>query len=186
MKKNLLLFGALAIYAGLFSQQNPSPTGKLVDIGGYRLHIDTRGKGTPTVVLIAGSQAFSLDWALIVAEISKFTQVCSYDRPSLGWSDPGPEPRTFDQDVYELHTLLQRAGIKPPYVMVGHSLGGIIARFYEKKYPQEVKGMVLIDATSEDGTLFINNKIVRLRDLSQHRDIPGIKDRPDSLTRVPP
>jgi pimeloyl-ACP methyl ester carboxylesterase len=81
-------------------------------------------------------------------------------------------PRTFDQDIYELHTLLQKAGVKPPYILVGHSLGGIIARLFEKKYPDEVKGLVLVDATSEDATLFMNGKIQRLRTLSQNRAFP--------------
>jgi pimeloyl-ACP methyl ester carboxylesterase len=149
------------------------------------LHIDIKGTGSPAVILIAGSQAFSFDWALVIPEISKVTQVCAYDRPALAWCDPGPMPRTLDQDVYELHTLLQNAGIKPPYILVGHSLGGIIARKFEKKYSHEVKALVLVDATSEDAVLFINNKVQRLRELSQNRPIPSIKTKLDTLTKVP-
>lgn len=169
----------------VFSQNSPLPSGRLVDIGGYKLHIDVKGKGSPAVIMIAGSQAFSFDWSLVMPEISKVTQVCTYDRPALAWSDPGPMPRTFEQDIYELHTLLQKAGIRPPYILVGHSLGGIIARLYEKKYHDEVKGLVLVDATSEDATLFMNGKIQRLRTLSQNRTIPPIKTRPDTLTKIP-
>jgi pimeloyl-ACP methyl ester carboxylesterase len=87
--------------------------------------------------------------------------------------------------VYELHELLQRAGVHPPYVLVGHSLGGIIARKFEMKYSGEVKGLVLVDATSENTTLFINNKIQRLRLLSQGRAIPAVKTQVDTFTKLP-
>jgi len=170
----------------VFSQNDPPPNGNLVDIGGYKLHIDIKGKGSPAVVMIAGSQAFSVDWSLVMPGISGITQVCTYDRPALAWSDPGPMPRTFDQDIYELHTLLHKSGVKPPYILVGHSLGGIIARLFEKKYPAEVKGLVLVDATSEDAVLFMNGKIQRLRTFSQNRTIPPVKTKPDTSTKIPP
>lgn len=168
----------------LISQQLP-PTGRLIDMGGFRMHIDIKGSGSPAVIMIAGSQAFSFDWALVVPDIAGITTVVTYDRPCLAWSDPGPMPRTLGQDVYELHTLLQKAGVKPPYVMVGHSLGAMIARFYEKRYPGEVAGMVLVDGTSENATLFINNQVQRLRLLSENRPVPDIKTAVDSLTKVP-
>jgi len=183
MKRSLLF--CLIIPLWVLSQNAPPSNGKLVDIGGYRLHIDIKGKGSPAVIMIAGSQAFSFDWSLVMPAISTITQVCTYDRPALAWSDPGPMPRTFQQDIYELHTLLQKAGVKPPYILVGHSLGGIIARLYEKRYPDEIKGLVLVDATSEDAKLFMNGKIERLRAFSQNRAIPPVKTKLDSSTRVP-
>jgi len=125
MKRCLL--SCLLIPLCLLSQDVPSPNGKLVDIGGYKLHIDIKGKGSPAVVMIAGSQAFSFDWSLVMPEIAKVTQVCTYDRPALAWSDPGPLPRTFEQDIYELHTLLQKSGIKPPYI------SGTFLRWYHCK-----------------------------------------------------
>jgi pimeloyl-ACP methyl ester carboxylesterase len=164
---------------------DPKPMGKLINIGGYRLHINAEGKGSPAVIFIAGSQAFSFDWALVVPEIAKITQTVTYDRPALAWSDPGPMPGSFEQDVYELHELLQKAGVQSPYILVGHSIGGFIARKFEKKYPGEVKGLVLVDATSENATLFINNKIQRLRLLSQHKKIPPVKALVDTFTKVP-
>ena len=183
MKRCLL--SCLLIPLCVLSQDVSSPNGKLVDIGGYKLHIDIKGQGSPVVVMIAGSQAFSFDWSLVMQGISGITQVCTYDRPALAWSDPGPMPRTFDQDIYELHTLLHKSGVKPPYILVGHSLGGIIARLFEKKYPTEVKGLVLVDATSEDAVLFMNGKIQRLRTFSQNRTIPPVKTKPDTSTNIP-
>lgn len=170
----------------IFAQSHdPKPTGKLVNIGNYNLHIDAKGKGSPAVIFIAGSRAFSFDFTLVSSEISKITEAVTYDRPALAWSDPGPMPRSFEQDVYELHTLLEEAGVRPPYILVGHSLGGIIARKLEKKYPNEVKGLVLVDATSENTTLFINNKIQRLRLLSENKEIPPVKTQVDTFTKVP-
>ena len=165
--------------------KDPKLTGELVDIGGYRLHIDVEGKGSPAVIFIAGATAFSFDWALVAPEISKTTQTVTYDRPALAWSDPGPMPRTLQQDVYELHTLFEKSNVKPPYILVGHSLGGMIARMFEKKYSEEVNGLVLVDGTSENATLSINNKIQRLRLLSQGRPLPPIKTSVDTFTKVP-
>jgi pimeloyl-ACP methyl ester carboxylesterase len=184
MKKNLLL---LLVLMKAFSVmgQTPTPTGKLMDIGGYRLHIDVHGTGSPAVIFIAGSQAFSFDWALVAPETAKVTTAVTYDRPALAWSDPGPMPRSLQQDVYELHVLLEKSGVKPPYVLVGHSLGGFIARLFEKKYPDEVKGLVEVDGTSEDVLLFINNKITRLRSLSQNRELPPLKTSVDTFTKIP-
>ena len=100
------------------------PPGKLVDIGGYQLHINCTGKGSPTVILEAGLGGDSRSWHEVQPEIAEFAQVCSYDRAGLGWSDPGPKPRTSQQIVKELHRLLAKADIQSPYVLVGHSFGG--------------------------------------------------------------
>ena len=185
MKALLFFIFFAAAQLSFVQTTGPEPTGKLIDIGGYRLHIDVKGKGSPAVIFIAGSQAFSFDWSLVAPSVAAITQTVTYDRPALAWSDPGPMPRTFEQDVYELHELLQRAGVHPPYVLVGHSLGGIIARKFEMKYSGEVKGLVLVDATSENTTLFINNKIQRLRLLSQGRAIPAVKTQVDTFTKLP-
>ena len=127
-----------------------SPPGKLVDIGGYRLHIQSAGTGQPTVILDAGMGASSIDWFLVQSEIAKFTRVCAYDRAGYGWSDAGPNPRTSQQIVNELHTLLETAKIPPPYILVGHSFGGINLRLYANQYPDEVAGIVLVDASHEE------------------------------------
>jgi pimeloyl-ACP methyl ester carboxylesterase len=185
MKTFLLLIFFVCTEFSFAQTNEPVPTGKLIDIGGYRLHIDVKGSRSPAVIFIAGSQAFSFDWALVAPEIAEVTTAVTYDRPALAWSDAGPMPRSFEQDVYELHLLLEKAGVNPPYILVGHSLGGIIARKFEKKYPGEVKGLVLVDATSEDALLFINNKIERLRLLSQNKEIPPVKMQVDTFTKIP-
>src|SRR6185503_1985905 len=148
------------------------PPGKMVDIGGYKLHINCSGKGGPTVVMIAGGGDFSFDWSLVQPKVAQFTRVCSYDRAGLAWSDPGPTPRTMRQDAYELHRLIEAAHIKAPYVLIGHSLGGLIARVYEEQYPDEVAGMVLVDPTHEDTVLIFQGKLVRVREGAKGISIP--------------
>ena len=123
--------------------------GKLVDIGDHRLHIYPTGEGNPTVVFESGGASWSLDWYLVQNEVAKFTSACSYDRAGFGWSDSGPNPRTSEQIVTELHALLKKAEIKKPYIMVGASFGGHTARLFAKTFPDEVAGIVLLDARHE-------------------------------------
>jgi pimeloyl-ACP methyl ester carboxylesterase len=125
------------------------PIGELINIGSHRLHIYPTGEGNPTVVLESGGASWSLDWNLVQTEVAKFTRVCSYDRAGVGWSDPGPKPRTSQQIVTELHTLLIKAEIRRPYILVGHSFGGHTARLFTKNYPDEVAGIILLDARHE-------------------------------------
>jgi pimeloyl-ACP methyl ester carboxylesterase len=160
----------------------PAPPGRLVDIGGYRLHLNCTGKNGPAVVLIAGAGDFSFDWGLVQPGVSRFARACSYDRAGLAWSDPGPTPRTMLQDAYELHALLRAAGVKPPYVLVGHSIGGLIARVYAEQYPREVAGMVLVDPTHEDTTLMYQGNLVRVRDGAKGVAIPP----PQTMRSGPP
>ncbi len=131
--------------------QYPSP-GQMVDVGGFRMHIHCQGDHDrgPTVVLDSGQAEPSLAWALVQPAVAEFARVCAFDRAGLGWSEPSPEPRSLANYVKEQHTLLARAGIEPPYVLVGHSAGGLYARVYAHKYPDEVAGMVLVDAGHED------------------------------------
>jgi pimeloyl-ACP methyl ester carboxylesterase len=160
----------------------PAAPGRFVDVGGYRLHLNCTGNKSPTVVLIAGAGDFSFDWGLVQPEVARFARVCSYDRPGSAWSDPGPTPRTMRQEVYELHTLLRAAGIKGPYVLVGHSIGGLIARVYAEQYPKEIGGMVLVDSTHEDTTLMYQGKLVRVRNGAKGLPIPA----PQTMLSSPP
>jgi pimeloyl-ACP methyl ester carboxylesterase len=152
---SLVLAGLLVL--GLISQaianavdaaRYPAP-GKLVDIGNYQLHINCTGAGSPTVILDAGLGGTSLDWSKVQPAVARFTRVCSYDRAGYGWSQTGPGPRTSQQIVTELHLLLAHAQINGPYVLVGHSAGGLNMRLYAYRFPTEVAGLVLLDATSE-------------------------------------
>ena len=126
------------------------PIGQMVDIGGYRLHINCQGAGSPTVIMEAGLGEPSLNWALVQPQVATNTRVCVYDRAGLGWSDKSPKPRTANVMVEELHTLLKNANIEGPYVMVGHSTGGMLVRLYAHTYPAEVVGMVQVDAQHEE------------------------------------
>ena len=128
----------------------PRIPGRMVDIGGYRLHTDCGGKGSPVVILENGLGDNFADWALVQPRVAKFTKVCSYDRAYDGFSDAGPIPVTMHQQVDELHKLLKAGQLRPPYIMVGHSYGGILARLYKSIYPSEVTGLVFVDATHED------------------------------------
>ncbi len=183
-KKLSILFGLLTLCFCLVETsivqvaQAPPPPGKLVDVGGWRLHLNCTGKGegkTPTVVLEAGSGDFSIDWGLVQPEIARFARICSYDRAGAGWSELGPRPRTMRQGVYELHTALQKAGEKGPYVLAGQSLGGLMIRVFASQYPKEVAGMILVDSTHEDAELMLNGKFQRMRELSQGRPLPPIR-----------
>ncbi|HKR00526.1 MAG TPA: alpha/beta fold hydrolase [Pyrinomonadaceae bacterium] len=130
------------------------PPGRLIDVGGYCLHIQCSerpegAKAAPTVVMDAGIGECSLGWSLVQPEIARFARVCTYDRAGLGWSDPAPTARTSRQIVKDLHALLYRAGVEPPYVMVGHSFGGLNVRLYASQFPEEVVGLVHVDSANE-------------------------------------
>jgi pimeloyl-ACP methyl ester carboxylesterase len=122
------------------------PPGEMVDVGGYRLHINCTGTGSPTVIIDAGLGDWSTGWGFVQPEVAKTTRVCTYDRAGWGWSDPGLLPRDAAQDAKELHTLLKNANIPGPYIMVGHSLGGLTVRVFVHDYASEVIGIVLIDS----------------------------------------
>jgi len=125
----------------------PAPPGRLIDVGGHRLHIHCAGTGVP-VVFESALGASSLTWRHVQALVSGFAKACAYDRAGFGWSDPGPLPRTAGRIASELHALLVAAEIPPPYVLVGHSFGGLTARLYAQRYPTEVCGLVLLDPAS--------------------------------------
>ncbi len=164
LKKVLLWAGLLAVslpvlgwlYQAIAARRDAvkyPPLGKLVDVGGYRLHLYEMGSGRrdgPTVIFESGLGCSCLDWCKVQPEVAKFAHAVSYDRAGLGWSDSSPNPRTSEQMVAELHTLLTNANVPRPYILVGHSFGGLTIRLYADTYPQEVVGMVFVDTSHED------------------------------------
>jgi pimeloyl-ACP methyl ester carboxylesterase len=148
-----LLFAACATYQFIANRADarrfPEP-GRLVDVGGFRLKLNCTGAGSPTVVLESGFGDVLPEWQSVQPGIAKFARVCSYDRAGYGGSDPGPMRRTSAQIAQELHSLLQNAEEKPPFVLVGHSFGGYDVRVFNGEFPSEVAGMILVDSVQED------------------------------------
>jgi pimeloyl-ACP methyl ester carboxylesterase len=161
-----------------------------VDIGGWRLHLNCTGErraGQPIVILEAGIGDFSVEWSLVQPGASRQARACSYDRAGDGWSELGPHPRTLRQIVHELHTLLERAGERPPHLMVGHSYGGWLVRTYQVTYPSEVGGMVLVDPGAADPwRLWKDGKVIRSSELVEDRPVPPVKtDTPLRVSDIP-
>src|SRR5262245_39508768 len=129
------------------------PPGQLVDIGGYALHLWCTGDGAPTVILDTGLGGSSASWGFVQPEVGRFTHVCSYDRAGMGYSDPGPSPRTARRIASELAELLARGGIAGPAVLVGASIAGFDVRVFASDYSERAAGLVLVDASHEDDAL---------------------------------
>ena len=168
----------------------PAP-GKLIDVGGWRLHLNCTGDarpGLPTVILEAGVGDFSVEWSLVQPLVAQSIRVCSYDRAGDGWSDLGPYPRTYHQIVYELHTLLNRASERSAFVLVGHSYGGWLVRLYQLTYPAEVAGLVLVEAGADDPLRMMpDGKLVRSSTLATGQPIPPTKSAgPLRIADIPP
>jgi pimeloyl-ACP methyl ester carboxylesterase len=150
-----LAFGAAACSSGSVtstSQHQPgSPgQGRLVDIGGRRLYLDCRGTGAPVVFLAGLGNSGETAWQRVSGELAQSTRAYAYDRAGLGRSDPGPTPASYQRAVDDLPALLRAGHVPGPYVLVGHSLGGLLARLYAHDHPAEVAGVVLVDATPVD------------------------------------
>lgn len=145
----MAVFLALGALAKARLRKQYPPIGAMIDIGGYRLHMHVEGEGSPTVVFDAGAGGIGLSWELVRPAIARVTRVVVYDRAGLGWSEPSPQPRDAYTMAVELHTMLTNAGIPGPYILVGHSLGGPVARQFAAKYPSEVAGLVMVDSAHE-------------------------------------
>ncbi len=128
-----------------------NPPGRLVSVAGGDIHLLCSGEGSPTVILDAGLGGSTLDWTLVQEQVARFTRVCSFDRPGYGWSEPRAGERTTRNIVRELEELLRTAEIPGPYVLVGHSFGGLNMRLFSTRNPGKVCGLVLVDASHEEG-----------------------------------
>jgi pimeloyl-ACP methyl ester carboxylesterase len=144
----LAVIGAIyQVVATQIDQRTYSPPGEMVDVNGHLMHINCMGEGSSTVILEAANLGMSAHWVRVQQQLAKSTRVCAYDRAGMGWSEAGPEPRDAKQISSELHTLLKGAGTEGPYVLVGHSYGGLYARMYAARYPKQVAGVVLVDSS---------------------------------------
>lgn len=192
------MLGATMILAGVMAAalaQRPGtpegpPPGQLIDIGGHVLHLHCTGPvgAGPTVIFESGGGAFSTDWKAIQALLGSHVRTCAYDRAGSGWSEAGPTPRTLRQEVFELHALLETAKVPGPYVLVGHSIGGLLVRLYAEKYATNVAGMVLVDPTHESGMLGVMKYggWVRLREKGTGRPLPEPRLGPGAKQPVDP
>ena len=163
VKKVLLFIAVVSITGFLYEQYSRSttyiqPVGELVDIGGYNLHYLKKGSGDTTVVFESGSDIGGhLPWFKVQNEVAKFATTISYDRAGLMWSQRGDKPRTGDAMAQELHLMLENSGAKKPYVLVGHSLAGLILRSFVNKYPDDVKSIILVDPSHPKQNMEYNN-----------------------------
>jgi pimeloyl-ACP methyl ester carboxylesterase len=148
MKKYPPSIWMIAIFTCLLVGCNRYATGSLdlkLDVGAHSLHLVCAGQGSPTVVLDTGSGETYESWQSIIDNIAQETRVCAYERAGYGQSESGPLPRDSSREAVELHTLLDKAGITGPYLLVGHSLGGLNMQVFAGKYPNQVAGMLLLD-----------------------------------------
>lgn len=182
-----------------FAEKFPAK-GQLVDVNGHKMHIYCTGEGDKTVILDVGNGRTSLDWSLVQPELSKTARVCIFDRAGYGWSDPATTPRTGKNIVEEQKKMLEAAGITGPYILVGHSGGGMYARIFAKYYPEDVEGIVLVDsaATSADtlpalqkATMMQTQQMKVMKLLSTFNILPvlgkigGEKAIPDFIKKLP-
>lgn len=154
----------------------PQPVGKMVDLGGHRLHFNCVGEGGSTVVIENGSDEFSFDWIAVQRALAKSHRVCTYDRAGYAWSDQGPKPRTFAQINLELHDALEKLGEHPPFILVGHGLGAPITRNYALTYSSQVAALVFVDGVSEDQRFEMWHRAVLMRDGAKGKNIPSPRE----------
>ena len=146
--------------SGIAGHASSNERQEMIDIGGRRLFLHCSGKpNSPTIILEAGSEATSESWARVQTKVSEFVYVCSYDRAGLGKSDSAGHEETIAENMADLHQLLGKAALTPPYILVGHSSGGIRIRRYQTQFKDEVLGMVLVDSAHEEQTWRFNDII---------------------------
>lgn len=176
----LVVIAVGAIYQAVASARDEKtykPADQMVDVDGIQMRLDCRGSGSPTVVLEAGAQSWSTHWALVQDEVAKFTRICSYDRAGHGWSEPVDEELNPQHAAEMLHALLEKGGEKPPYLIVGHSFGGVIIRAFTAQYPDEVVGMVFVDSSHDDQSQRIPQEITESPEAAQARKMLPITMR---------
>ncbi|AOZ94408.1 alpha/beta fold hydrolase [Paenibacillus crassostreae] len=144
------------------------PIGQMVQLDQHLIHANVTGQGKPTIILESGMGGCSLDWCQVQSELAEMATVISYDRAGFGWSTPSPTSPTCQQYVDDLHLLLTKIDRKPPFLLVGHSYGGMIMRLFAVTYPEEVIGLVLVDSTHENRYLHNPNNQARRQQHKQY------------------
>lgn len=176
----LVLLAALpgaALAAGpIDSLPAPPAPGRLIELGGFRLHLWCMGRGGPTVVIVPGAGEFSFDWALVQPQVATFARVCARDRGGEAWNDLGPAPRTKMQEAFNLRSALRAAGEPGPFVLVGHSAGGDVVRLFAADHPQDVAGMALVDSGTPEGMTNLNGRVGTTLSFSRGRPIPAPRE----------
>ena len=187
----MAFFAKMVVGVGLFgvgvclADETPKAPGKMVDLGGHRLHVNCVGRGGPTVVVENGLGDYSFDWVLVQTRVARFARICTYDRAGYAWSDPGPKPRTFAQLNLELRDALKKLGETGPFVLVGHSFGGPVVRNFAAAYPHDVAGLVLVEAAFEGQRVEIGGgKTTRLGDGAKGLPIPEPREEMMDSDRV--
>lgn len=182
---------ALLIRCPIYRAQTPPPPGKLVTVGGHKIHFLCSGASSPTVVVEVGLGDFSTDWSLVQSQVATFSRICVYDRAGYAWSEPGPMPRTYAQLNLELHEGLKALGERGPFILVGHSFGGPVVRHYPLIYPKEVGGIVLVDTVHEDQHIPMGPQHAgMIREFASGRPIPAprlqIREEEKTTKTAPP
>lgn len=152
MLRNLLLLGMFLSIAQVTQAQKTEktlPYGKLVDIGGYKLHMSATGSARETIIIEGGTGQWSIHWKEFQEKLAKKYRVITYDRAGYGWSDPSPYVRSVDQISEELNEMLMAAKIEGPYILLGHSFGGYVIKSFYKKYPEKVSQLIFAEAANE-------------------------------------
>ena len=130
----------------------------MVDLGGHRLHVNCKGKGSPIAVVETGLGDFSFDWILVQTKVASFTRICTYDRAGYAWSDPGPSRGHLPRSTWSCMMRSPNSGEHGPFVLIGHSYGGPVVRNFAAVYPGNVAGIVLVDAAFEGMRVGIGGK----------------------------
>jgi pimeloyl-ACP methyl ester carboxylesterase len=179
-----LLLLLVGLTSGIFAA--PKPFGQLIDMGGRDLHLACEGSGSPTVILESGAGEFSFDWALAMRPIARTNRVCAWDRAGYSWSDMASGFEQLPAVADDMRVLLRKAGVKPPWILAGHGMGAIYARDYQRRFPGDVAGLILIDPMPEEDvqvTMFGNT--VSLIDMADH-DLASWPVRPYGPSRTSP
>ncbi|NJM87405.1 MAG: alpha/beta hydrolase [Hydrococcus sp. RU_2_2] len=157
----LLMTTSYQLLATLIENRTNKPPGQLIDVGGYKLHLNSQGEGYPTVIIDHSLGGIEGDF--LIEEIAKITRVCIYDRAGYGWSDLSPKPRCSEEIIKELDILLTKADIEPPYILVGNSFGSYNVRLYCDRFPEKVIGIVLTDGLHEKEMLKMPFSLIILK-----------------------